>query len=77
MFFFIIPKYRLRGFDFYHNQKHPIKKKQTLTDLLNSAKGTRTLVTGVRGQCPGPLDDGTEFRHIQRVFKASPNIAKP
>ena len=26
-----------------------------------SAKGTRTLVTGVRGQCPGPLDDGTEL----------------
>ena len=33
MFFFIIPKYRLRGFDFYHNQKHPIKK----TDPYGSA----------------------------------------
>ncbi len=25
--------------------------------------GIRTRVTGVRGQCPGPLDDGTKKRH--------------
>ena len=43
---------------------YTITKKRTQRIRFNSAKGTRTLVTGVRGQCPGPLDDGTEFRHI-------------
>ena len=34
-----------------------------------SAKGTRTLVTGVRGQCPGPLDDGTKFAVFSELLK--------
>ena len=41
-------------------------KKRTLRSVFYSAKGTRTLVTGVRGQCPGPLDDGTEFAYLAR-----------
>ena len=53
----------------------PLIEKRTPQDPFNSAKGTRTLVTGVRGQCPGPLDDGTEIRRIWRF--APPNIAKP
>ena len=66
MFFFIIAGYKPAEFDLYHTQICPYKKKQTLSDLLYSAKGTRTLVTGVRGQCPGPLDDGTEFAYLAR-----------
>ncbi len=29
--------------------------------LLGDPKGTRTPVTGVRGQCPRPLDDGAKL----------------
>ena len=29
--------------------------------LLGDPKGTRTPVTGVRGQCPRPLDDGAQW----------------
>ena len=44
MFFFIIPKYRLRGFDFYHNQKHPIKKNRPLRICLIVPKGLEPLL---------------------------------
>lgn len=30
--------------------------------LAGDPKGTRTPVTGVRGQCPRPLDDGASRR---------------
>ena len=55
MFFFISSVYNALQFDLYHKKNRPKRV------CFNSAKGTRTLVTGVRGQCPVPLDDGTEL----------------
>jgi hypothetical protein len=49
----------------FDTNKNPRKKSVGFKFSFGSPKGIRTPVTAVKGRCPRPLDDGTEWWAIR------------
>lgn len=50
-------------------RKNPVKTLGGIKTEEHSPKGSRTPVSGVRGRCPRPLDDGATFLFKYRIYR--------
>ena len=55
------------GMDFKKRKKGPKFLSNPLFLLFGVPTGSRTPVTGVKGPCPRPLDDGDVFGPLSRI----------